>query len=66
MQEVDAWFDGLMKRGEGEDEAAYWKRFRNGVKSKRIESYRNGKKAKLRLHGGGRSLQRTALRALPC
>jgi hypothetical protein len=46
MQEVDAWFDGLMKRGEGEDEAAYWKRFRNGVKSKLIESYENGKKAK--------------------
>ena len=46
MQEVDAWFDGLMKRGESEDEAAYWKRFRNGVKSKLIESYKNGKKAK--------------------
>jgi hypothetical protein len=45
MQEVDAWFDGLMKRGESEDEAAYWKRFRNGVKSKLIESYKNEKKA---------------------
>ena len=46
MQTVDVWFDELVKRGEGEDDTAYWKRVRNGIKSKLIESFRNGKNAK--------------------
>jgi hypothetical protein len=45
MQEIDAWFDALFKRGGCETDLEYWKRTRNGVKSKLVESFRNGKKS---------------------
>jgi hypothetical protein len=45
MQEIDAWFDALFKRGKSETDFEYWKRTRNGVKSKLVESFRNGKKS---------------------
>lgn len=45
MQEVDKWFDGLMLRANNETDEAYWKRTRNGVKAKLLESYKNGKAA---------------------
>ena len=45
MQEVDAWFDALFKRGQTETDLEYWKRCRNGVKAKLVESLRNGKKS---------------------
>jgi len=45
LRQVDAWFDELVKRGANEDDATYWKRVRNGVKGKLIESFRNGKAA---------------------
>jgi hypothetical protein len=44
METVDKWFDELMQRGDQEDDAAFFKRVRNGVKAKLIESYRNGKR----------------------
>jgi len=44
MQEIDVWFDELFKRREKEVDADYWKRARNGVKAKLIESFRNGKR----------------------
>ena len=34
MQEVDAWFDELFKRSDGEMDCDYWKRTRNGVKKR--------------------------------
>jgi hypothetical protein len=43
MEGIDAWFDTLVKRSAAEDDATFWKRVRNGVKSKLIESFRNGK-----------------------
>jgi hypothetical protein len=49
MEELDKWFDGLIGRHKGEDDAVYWKRIRNGVKAKLIESYRNGKRAQVGL-----------------
>lgn len=45
MAAIDDWFDGLFKRGEKETDLEYWKRTRNGVKSKLVESFRNGKKS---------------------
>jgi DNA primase len=45
MQEIDAWFDALFKRGEKETDLEYWKRCRNGVKTKLVDSFRNGKKS---------------------
>ena len=45
MAEVDAWFDALFKRGERETDLEYWKRTRNGVKTRLVDSYRAGKKA---------------------
>jgi hypothetical protein len=45
MQQVDEWFDKLITRADGESDATYWKRLRTAVKSKLIESYRNGKAA---------------------
>jgi hypothetical protein len=42
MKQVDVWFDELVKRTDGEDDAAYLKRLRNGIKAKLIESYRSG------------------------
>jgi DNA primase len=44
MQGIDAWFDELFKRREKEVDVDYWKRARNGVKAKLIESFRNGKR----------------------
>lgn len=44
MQAIDAWFDELFRRGEKEADCDYWKRTRNGVKAKLIESFRNGKR----------------------
>jgi DNA primase len=44
MQGIDAWFDELFKRGEKEADADYWKRTRSGVKTKLVESFRNGKR----------------------
>ena len=44
MQGIDAWFDELFKRREKEVDVDYWKRTRNGVKAKLIESFRNGKR----------------------
>jgi len=44
MQSIDAWFDELFKRREKEADVDYWKRARNGVKAKLIESFRNGKR----------------------
>jgi len=52
MQEIDAWFDGLIRRGD-ESDADYWHRIRNGVKAKLIESFKNGQK-------GGKEVARTA------
>jgi hypothetical protein len=45
MQEIDAWFDVLFRRRQEETDLEYWKRCRNGVKSKLVESFRNGKKS---------------------
>ncbi|MGD0796086.1 MAG: CHC2 zinc finger domain-containing protein [Acidobacteriaceae bacterium] len=45
MQEIDAWFDILFRRGQEETDLEYWKRCRNEVKSKLVESFRNGKKS---------------------
>jgi hypothetical protein len=45
MQETDNWFDNLMKRREKEADEVYWKRVRNGVKARLLESYKNGQKA---------------------
>ena len=45
MASIDAWFDELFRRGEKETDVEYWKRTRNGVKSKLVESFRNGKKS---------------------
>jgi hypothetical protein len=44
MQGIDAWFDELFKHREKEVDVDYWKRTRNGVKAKLIESFRNGKR----------------------
>lgn len=44
MQEVDIWFDNLVKRGENETDEKYWLRIRTGVKSKLIENYRSLRK----------------------
>jgi hypothetical protein len=45
MEAIDSWFDELFKRGEKEVDCDYWKRVRNGVKAKLIESFRNGKRS---------------------
>lgn len=45
MQEIDVWFDALFRRGEKETDLEYWKRCQNGVKSKLVESFRDGKKS---------------------
>jgi hypothetical protein len=44
MADVDAWFDELFNRRGDEPDADFWKRTRNGVKAKLIESFRNGKR----------------------
>jgi hypothetical protein len=45
METIDLWFDELVKRGDQEDEPAFWHRVRNGVKAKLMENWRNGVKA---------------------
>ncbi len=45
MQQVDEWFDKVIVREAGEADGAYWKRIRNAVKGRLIESFRNGKEA---------------------
>ena len=44
MADVDAWFDELFKRRDSETDVDFWKRTRNGVKARLIESFRNGKR----------------------
>jgi hypothetical protein len=44
MADVDAWFDELFKRRNNEPDVDFWKRTRNGVKARLIESFRNGKR----------------------
>lgn len=44
MADVDAWFTELFKRQEKETDVDYWKRTRNGVKSRLVLSFRNGKR----------------------
>ena len=44
MADVDAWFDELFKRRDNETDVDFWKRTRNGVKARLIESFRNGKR----------------------
>jgi hypothetical protein len=46
MQEVEAWFEGLIKRGDQEDDTQYRKRLLNGIKGRLVESYRSGQKSK--------------------
>jgi hypothetical protein len=36
MQEVEAWFDELIKRGEQENDAQYRKRLLNGIKTRLV------------------------------
>jgi hypothetical protein len=43
MQEIDTWFDDLVKRGDESDDE-YWRRIRNGVKSKLIENFKSARK----------------------
>jgi len=45
MKDVEVWFDSLIRRGDQEDDAQYRKRLLNAIKSRLIESYRNGKKS---------------------
>jgi DNA primase len=45
MEAIDTWFNELFKRGPKETDVEYWKRTRNGVKAKLVESFRNGKKS---------------------
>jgi hypothetical protein len=40
MKDVDKWFDGLIS------DPPDWKRIRNAVKARLIESYKNGKEAR--------------------
>jgi hypothetical protein len=47
MQQVDEWFDTLIQRGDLEEDEAYWRRVKNSMKAKLIESYRSGKAAAL-------------------
>jgi hypothetical protein len=44
MADVDAWFDEVFKRRDNEPDVDFWKRTRNGVKARLIESFRNGKR----------------------
>jgi len=43
MASVDAWWEELRQRRDGEDDATFWHRVLTGVKSKLLESYRNGR-----------------------
>jgi hypothetical protein len=44
MQDVDAWFDDMIVRGDQEDDEQYIHRVRNAVKSRLVQSFRNGKR----------------------
>lgn len=44
MAEVDSWFEELILRQNDESDADFWHRFRNGVKSRLVESFRSGKR----------------------
>jgi hypothetical protein len=46
IQAVDAWFDEVFGLRPDQREEEYWKKARNAVKSKLIESYKNGKLGK--------------------
>ena len=46
IKAVDAWFDELFELLDEMKANDYWKKCRNGVKSKLIESYKNGKAAR--------------------
>ncbi len=43
MATIDVWFEDLFKRGDKEADIEYWKRVRNGIKAKLVESFRSGK-----------------------
>jgi hypothetical protein len=45
MEGIDGWFDKLFELTDDMKTDEFWKRVRNGVKSKLIESYKNGKAA---------------------
>ena len=45
MQEVEAWFDSIIRRGDQETDEQYRKRLLNALKGKLIESYRSGKRS---------------------
>lgn len=45
FQQVETWLNGLLTRGDQEEEEDYKARVKKGVKAKLIESYRNGKLA---------------------
>lgn len=44
MEDVDAWFDEMIARGDQEDDEQYSHRIRNAVKSRLVQSFRNGKR----------------------
>ena len=44
MQEVEAWFDSIIRRGDQETDEQYRKRVLNALKMKLAESYRSGRK----------------------
>ena len=44
MQEIDQWFDEVIVHGDQEDEESYFKRLRNAIKAKLIESFRSGER----------------------
>jgi len=44
MQEVEAWFDSIIRRGDQETDEQYRKRMLNALKMKLAESYRSGRK----------------------
>jgi len=45
MQEVESWFDSIIRRGDQETDEQYRKRLLNALKGKLIESYRSGKRS---------------------
>jgi len=47
IKNVDGWFDALVKRNDNEDDATFWHRIKNAVKGRLIESYKNGKAARI-------------------
>jgi hypothetical protein len=45
MKEVEAWFDATIQRGEEEDDSQYRKRVLTAIKSRLVESYKNGQRS---------------------